>query len=256
MGLLDNKVALITGSSSGIGQGIAKTFAEEGAKVVIDYIGHAEGANETLGMVKAAGSDGITVQADVTNMADIRKLVDAAYSKFGALEILVNNAGMEKKAGFTEVQEADYDKVMAVNLRGPFFLTQYFVQKLQGEKKSGRVINISSVHEDMSFPGFASYCISKGGLRMFMRDLSVELGAMNITINNIAPGAIETPINKNLMGDQREMAALLRNIPLNRMGKPEDVANLAAFLASEKAGYITGSTYVIDGGLMRSYHEQ
>lgn len=115
MGLLDNKVALITGSSSGIGQGIAKTFAEEGAKVVIDYIGHAEGANETLGMVKAAGSDGITVQADVTNMADIRKLVDAAYSKFGALEILVNNAGMEKKAGFTEVQEADYDKVMAVN---------------------------------------------------------------------------------------------------------------------------------------------
>lgn len=256
MGLLDNKVALITGSSSGIGQGIAKTFAEEGAKVVIDYIGHAEGANETLGMVKAAGSDGITVQADVTNMADIRKLVDAAYSKFGALEILVNNAGMEKKAGFTEVQEADYDKVMAVNLRGPFFLTQYFVQKLQGEKKPGRVINISSVHEDMSFPGFASYCISKGGLRMFMRDLSVELGAMNITINNIAPGAIETPINKNLMGDQREMAALLRNIPLNRMGKPEDVANLAAFLASEKAGYITGSTYVIDGGLMRSYHEQ
>lgn len=135
-------------------------------------------------------------------------------------------------------------------------MTQYFVQKLQGEKKSGRVINISSVHEDMSFPGFASYCISKGGLRMFMRDLSVELGAMNITINNIAPGAIETPINKNLMGDQREMAALLRNIPLNRMGKPEDVANLAAFLASEKAGYITGSTYVIDGGLMRSYHEQ
>lgn len=256
MGLLDNKVALITGSSSGIGQGIAKTFAEEGAKVVIDYIGHAEGANETLGMVKAAGSDGITVQADVTNMADIRKLVDAAYSKFGALEILVNNAGMEKRAGFTEVQEADYDKVMAVNLRGPFFLTQYFVQKLQGEKKPGRVINISSVHEDMSFPGFASYCISKGGLRMFMRDLSVELGAMNITINNIAPGAIETPINKNLMGDQREMAALLRNIPLNRMGKPEDVANLAAFLASEKAGYITGSTYVIDGGLMRSYHEQ
>lgn len=256
MGLLDNKVALITGSSSGIGQGIAKTFAEEGAKVVIDYIGHAEGANETLGMVKAAGSDGITVQADVTNMADVRKLVDAAYSKFGALEILVNNAGMEKKAGFTEVQEADYDKVMAVNLRGPFFLTQYFVQKLQGEKKPGRVINISSVHEDMSFPGFASYCISKGGLRMFMRDLSVELGAMNITINNIAPGAIETPINKNLMGDQREMAALLRNIPLNRMGKPEDIANLAAFLASEKAGYITGSTYVIDGGLMRSYHEQ
>jgi glucose 1-dehydrogenase len=256
MGLLDNKIALVTGSSSGIGQGIAKKFAEEGAKVVIDYIGHPEGADQTLDMVKKAGSDGITVQADVTKTEDIHKLVDTAYSSFGALHILVNNAGMEKEAPFTEVQEADYDKVMAVNLKGPFFLTQYFVQKLQNEKKNGRVINISSVHEDMVFPGFATYCISKGGMRMFMRDLAVELGPMNITVNNIAPGAIETPINKKMMANKGQMDALLKNIPLNRMGTPEDVANLAAFLASENAGYITGSTYVIDGGLMRSYHEQ
>lgn len=256
MGLLQGKVALITGSSSGIGQGIAKKFAEEGAKVVIDYIGNPEGADATLKMVQQAGSEGVTVQADVTKMPDLHNLVDSAYSKFGSLDILVNNAGMEIESFFTDVKETDYDKVMAVNLKGPFFLTQYFVQKLIGAKKPGRIVNISSVHEDMPFPNFASYCISKGGMRMFMRDLCVELGPKDITINNIAPGAIETPINKKLMQNKGEMQALLKNIPLNRLGTVDDVAELAAFLASDKAGYITGATYVIDGGLMRSYHEQ
>ena len=256
MSLLENKVALVTGAGSGIGQGIAKKFAEEGAKVVIDYIGPSEGAEQTLDMVHKAGSDGILVQADVTDMAAIQKLVEEGCSRFGFIDVLVNNAGLEKKAAFLDVQEADYDKVLDVNLKGPFFLTQYFVKKLTEAKKAGRVINISSVHEDMVFPTFSTYCISKGGMRMMMRDLAVELGPMNITVNNIAPGAIQTPINKNLMGNQAELDALLKNIPLNRMGSPEDVADLAAFLASEKAGYITGSTYVIDGGLMRSYHEQ
>lgn len=256
MGLLHGKVALITGSSSGIGQGIAKTFAVEGTKVVINYNSGAQGANATLATVKEAGSDGIIVQADVTRMDDIRKLIDAAYDKFGALDILVNNAGMEKKAPFTEVKETDYDKVLTVNLKGPFFLTQYFVQRLQAAKKPGRIINISSVHEDMAFPGFTSYCMSKGGMRMFTRNLAVELGPMNITINNIAPGAIKTPMNKKLETDKELVGALLNNIPLRRIGTTEDVAELAAFLASDKAGYITGSTYVVDGGLMRNYHEQ
>ncbi len=256
MGMLANRVAVVTGSSSGIGQGIAQKFAQEGAKVVIDYIGHPDGANETLKMVEQAGSKGVIVQADVTVDADRKKLIDAAYSNFGGCNVLVNDAGMEKKANFWEVPEAEYDKVMDVNLKGVFFLTQYFVQKLQQAKKPGQIINISSVHEDMAFPSFSTYCISKGGMRMFMRDLAVELGPLNITINNIAPGAIETPINKKLMENKGEMAALLKNIPLNRLGNVGDVAGLAAFLASDAAGYITGSTYVIDGGLMRSYHEQ
>ncbi len=256
MGMLENRVAVITGSSSGIGQGIAQRFAQEGAKVVIDYIGHPDGANATLKMVEQAGSKGVIVQADVTNSADRKKLIDAAYSNFGGCNVLVNDAGMEKKADFWAVPEAEYDKVMDVNLKGAFFLTQYFVQKLQEAKKPGQIINISSVHEDMAFPGFSTYCISKGGMRMFMRDLAVELGPLNITINNIAPGAIETPINRSLMENKGEMAALLKNIPLNRLGNVGDVAGLAAFLASDAAGYITGSTYVIDGGLMRSYHEQ
>ena len=256
MPLLAGKVALITGAGSGIGQGIAERFAREGAKVVIDYVGESEGADDTLALVKQAGGEAITVQGDVTRMADIEKLVNAAYEAFGGLDILVNNAGMEKKAPFTEVTEADYDRVLDVNLRGAFFLTQAFVRRLEKSGKPGRIVNISSVHEDMAFPGFTSYCISKGGMRMMMRNLAVELAPLNITINNIAPGAIATPINAKMMQNQEQMAGLLKNIPLGRMGDVGEVAGLAAFLASDEASYVTGSTYVVDGGLMRNYQEQ
>ena len=256
MGKLSNKVAIITGSGQGIGQGIAERFAQDGAKVVIDYIGSADGAEETLKAVQAAGSEGIMVQADITSPDDRQKLIHAAVTAYGTIDILVNNAGIEKKAAFWEVSEADYDKVLAVNLRGPFFLTQVFVNKLRELKKKGSIVNISSVHEDMSFPGFSTYCLSKGAMRMFTRNLSVELGPLGITINNVAPGAIATPINKNLMENKDEVSALLNNIPIGRIGTISDVAGLASFLASDDAAYITGSTYVIDGGLMRSYHEQ
>ncbi len=145
---------------------------------------------------------------------------------------------------------------MAVNLRGPFFLTQAFVRRLRESKRPGRIVNISSVHEDMVFPGFATYCCSKGGLRMLMRDLAVELGPLGITVNNVAPGAIATPINKSLLDNKQQLNALLANIPLGRLGTPDDVASLVAFLASDEAAYVTGSTFVVDGGLMRSYREQ
>src|SRR6202000_1051791 len=199
---LKNRIAVVTGSSSGIGQGIAVRFAQEGARVVVNYIGHPDGAEQTLAAIQKAGGQGIICQADVTSMEDIRKLIDVAWQTYGGCDILVNNAGMEKEADFWEVTEADYDKVLAVNLKGPFFLTQYFVQKLLAANKPGRVINISSVHEDMVFPGLASYCASKGGIRMVMRNLSVELGPKNITVNNTAPGAIATPINKDLLNDK------------------------------------------------------
>jgi glucose 1-dehydrogenase len=163
---------------------------------------------------------------------------------------------VEKKSEFWETTEADYDLVMNVNLRGPFFLTQAFVRRLRDAKKPGRIVNISSVHEDMVFPGFASYCCSKGGLRMLMRDLAVELGPLGITVNNVAPGAIATPINKSLLENKPMLNALLKNIPLGRMGTPEDVAGMVAYLASDEASYVTGSTFVIDGGLMRNYKEQ
>lgn len=253
---LKGKVAIVTGASSGIGQGIAKRLGAEGAKVIVDYVGTPEGADETERAIKEAGSDGEIVQADVTKMEDVQKLVDTAWQRFGAADILVNNAGLERKSFFLDTPEKDYDLVMAVNLRGPFFLTQAFARRLRNTKRPGRVVNISSVHEDMVFPGFATYCCSKGAMRMLMRDLAVELGPLGITVNNVAPGAIATPINKSLLENKAELNALLANIPLGRLGTVEDVAGLVAFLCSDDASYISGSTFVVDGGLMRNYREQ
>jgi glucose 1-dehydrogenase len=253
---LTGKVAIVTGSSSGIGQAIAIRLASEGANVVINYRSGSDGADETRTSIEAAGGKAIIVQADVAKIADTQKLIDEAYSQLGRCDILINNAGIEKKAAFWDVTEADYDTVLNINLKGVFFLTQAFVRKLRDTRATGRIINISSIHEDMVFPNFASYCAAKGGVRMLMRDLAVELGPLGITVNNIAPGAIATPINKSLLEDKPKLNALLANIPLGRLGTPEDVAALAAFLACDEAAYITGSTYVVDGGLLRNYHEQ
>jgi glucose 1-dehydrogenase len=256
MSSLAGRVAIVTGSSSGIGQSIAVRLAREGAKVVVNYAGHHEGADETLRLVEGAGAKGIIVQADVSKLEAVRDLVERTWKELGSADILVNNAGMEKKSDFLDVSEEDYEHILGVNLKGPFFLTQAFVRRLRDAGKPGRVINISSVHEDMAFPGFVTYCTSKGGVRMLMRNLAVELGPLGITVNNIAPGAIATPMNKSLLENKPKLNALLANIPLGRLGTPEDVAALVAFLASDEAAYISGATYLIDGGLSRNYHEQ
>lgn len=253
---LSGKVAIVTGAGTGIGQGIAVRLAAEGAKVVVDYIGPPTGAEETQGIIRQAGGTVEIVEADVTSASDVKCLVDEAWKRFGSADILVNNAGIEHKSAFWETTPEEYDKVLSVNLRGPFFLTQAFVRRLLDAKRQGRIVNISSVHEDMAFPGFTTYCCSKGGLRMFLRNLAVELGPLGITINNVAPGAIVTPINKALLTDKAKLDSLLPKIPLGRLGTPQDVAGLVAFLASDDAAYVTGSTFVVDGGLIRSYHEQ
>ena len=255
-GRLAGKVALVTGSSSGIGQAIAIRYAQEGADIVIDFRSHPEGANDTKTAVEKAGQKAVVVQADVSKVADTANLVEQAYAQLGGCHLLVNNAGIEKGADFWDVTEEEYDAVLDVNLKGAFFITQAFVRRLRDLKQPGRVINVSSVHEDMVFPHFDTYAASKGAMRMLMRNLAVELGPLGITVNNIAPGAISTPINAKMMADKAELDPLLANIPLGRMGTSEEVAALAAFLASDEAGYITGSTYAIDGGLMRNYHEQ
>ena len=250
------KVAIVTGASSGIGEGIAIKLASEGCAVVIDFLSHPDTAQAVRSKIEDAGGKAIIVQADVTKPADVQNLVEQAYTQLGGCDILVNNAGVEKHAPFLEASEADYDLVLDTNLKAAFFLSQRFCQKLAELKKPGRIVNISSVHEDMVFPNFASYCAAKGGMRMLMRDMAMELGPLGITVNNVAPGAINTPINASLLANKPELDALLRNIPLGRLGSVDDVAGVVAFLASDEGAYVTGSTYFVDGGLIRNYKEQ
>ena len=255
-GRLAGKVAIVTGSGSGIGQAIAERFASEGADCVIDYRDAHDGPEQTIAAIQAAGGKAVAVQADVTSLTDTKNLVDQAYAQLGRCDILVNNAGIEIGANFWEVSEKDYDAVLNVNLKGAFFLTQAFVRRLRDANLPGRILNTSSVHEDMAFPNFTSYCCAKGAMRMMTRNLAVELGPLNITINNIAPGAVNTPINTSLLADKPKLNALLANIPLDRLGTPAEVAGVALFLASDDGAYTTGSTYFVDGGLIRNYHEQ
>lgn len=254
---LEGKVALVTGSSQGIGQAIAQRLATEGANIVIDYRSHPEGAEETLSKVEAAGRKGIIVKADLSILENVRQLISQGIQHFGKLDILVNNAGIDgKNADFWDITEADFEAVINLNLKGTFFATQAMVQHLIETKRPGKIINISSTHEELAFPHFTTYCASKGGVKMMMRNLAVELGPLGITINNVAPGAIETPINTKLLNDPEKLGALLKNIPLGRLGKPEDIAPIVGFLASSDADYITGATFYVDGGLSRNYHEQ
>ncbi|QMS86233.1 glucose 1-dehydrogenase (plasmid) [Nostoc edaphicum CCNP1411] len=253
---LEGKVALVTGSSQGIGQAIAVRLAQEGADIIIDYRSHQEGAQETLSKVESTGRSGLIVKADLGVVSEVRQLIQSGIQHFGKLDILVNNAGIEKNASFWDVTEADYDAVLNVNLKGVFFATQTFVQHLIETKRTGKIINISSVHEELPFPHFTSYCASKGGVKMMTRNLAIELGPLGITINNVAPGAIETPINTRLLNDPEKLGALLKNIPLGRLGQSQDVASLVSFLASPDADYVTGSTFFVDGGLLWNYQEQ
>jgi glucose 1-dehydrogenase len=253
---LSGKVALVTGSSQGIGQAIALRLAEEGADLVVNYHSHPEEAEAVKAQIEKMGRRAITIGADLGSVASVNQLIADAVSGLGKLDILVNNAGVEKNASFWDVTEKDYDLVLNTNLKGPFFATQAFVKHLQSRQAPGKIINISSVHEELPFPHFTAYCASKGGMKMMTRNLSIELAPLGITINNIAPGAIETPINRALLNDPVKLKALLQNIPLNRLGQPGDVSAAVVFLASPEADYITGTTLVIDGGLTWNYSEQ
>jgi glucose 1-dehydrogenase len=252
---LDGKVALVTGGGRGIGRGIAERFAHEGADLVVNYGRSAGAAEEVRRHIESAGRRAVAIQADVGTAEGTRRLVAEAVRHMGKLDVLVNNAGIEKEAPFWEVSEEDYDRVLAVNLKGPFFATQAFVNHLRQTNRPGKVINISSVHEDLPYPNFASYCAAKGGLRMLTRNLAVELGGLGITVNAIAPGAIRTDINAQMIQDPARLNALLHHIPLGRLGVSADVASVATFLASADADYVTGATYFVDGGLTWFYEE-
>jgi glucose 1-dehydrogenase len=258
---LEGKVAIVTGGDQGIGRAIALRLAAEGADIAFSYRANRTGAEEVVNRITKdggvqTGRQAKAFQEDFSDTAQAQNFINTLCDHFGRSDILVNNAGLERRADFWEVTEQDYDLVLNVNLKAVFFITQAVVRRWLKAKQPGKVINISSVHEELPFPHFASYCASKGGLKMLMRDLAVELAPFGITVNNIAPGAIETPINKALLSDPSKLKPLLENIPLKRLGTAEDVAGVAAFLASPDADYITGNTVLVDGGLLWSYQEQ
>ncbi len=248
---LKNRVAIVTGAATGIGQGIATRFAKEGASVVVDYVGTPDRPKETEDQIKAAGGKTIAVAADISDPGQVENLINQTLQEFGRLDIVVNNAGIEKKFDLVDYPYAEAKKIIDVNLLGPFLVMQAGAKQMIKQGGGGRIINISSVHEDLPMPTNAIYCASKGGLRMLMRTAAVEFAKHNITVNNIGPGAVYTPIDADIQAQPELEKSLMAEIPLNRWGRPEEIAGLAVYLASDEAGYVTGSTYFIDGGMLR-----
>lgn len=249
--LLEGKSIIVTGGNSGIGESIVLAAAAEGANVVIDYVANPEETEGLVSTVEKLGGRAIGVKADVSTLSGVQALIDAAVSSFGQLDVLVNNAGIETRTSILDTTEAQFDRVMNVNLKSAFFGTQSAAKQFITQKTPGLVINMSSVHEDWPMPGNVAYCVSKGGMRMLTRTAGVELGEHNIRVVNVAPGAVETPINTSTMEDPKKLKKLNAAIPLGRMAAAAEIADLVVYLASGKQGYLTATTVVIDGGLMQ-----
>ena len=248
---LAGKVVLITGASSGIGKAIAIEVSRQGASVVVNHVGQQAPTDEVVHEIEKAGSRVIAVEADVSRSDQVRQMIQQTVDKMGKIDVLVNNAGIEYDTPFLDKAEDEWDRVIAVDLKGPFLCSQAAAKEMVKRGEGGTIINISSVHEDIAFPGHIDYCAAKGGLRMMCRDMALELAPHRINVVNVGPGAIATPINTATLKNPEEMKELIDEIPLGRIGSPEEVAGLVAYLASDAASYITGTTIIIDGGLMR-----
>jgi glucose 1-dehydrogenase len=249
--LLEDKVAIVTGGNSGIGKAIVLALGKAGASVCVDYVVHQDITAEERAQVDAMRDRLIAVKADVSQVAELRTLVDETVKAFGRLDILVNNAGIETRTSVLDTTEAQYDRVMDINLKGAFFGTQLAAKQMIAQGGGGRIINISSIHEDWPMPGNTPYCLSKGGMRMLTRNAGVELAPHGITVVGVGPGAVATPINEETMQDPELVAALNAAIPLGRMAAPQEIAALVVWLASDQASYVTATTFVVDGGMMQ-----
>jgi glucose 1-dehydrogenase len=248
---LVDKVAVVTGGDTGIGKAIALDLAREGARVMIDYVGDAAPAEDVVEQIENFGGKAAAFAADVSKPGDVDALIAHTARHFGGLDIMVNNAGIEHQSPFLETEFDVFTKTISVNLAGVWLCSQRAAKRMVEQKRGGRIINISSVHEDLTMPTNAAYCASKGGVRMLMRTIAVELAPYGITVNDVCPGAVDTPMDAPLKRDKKKYGTLLDEIPLHRMAKPDEIAGLCAFLASDAAAYITAASYVIDGGLMQ-----
>jgi glucose 1-dehydrogenase len=248
---LKGKAAIVTGGNTGIGKGIVLALAEEGANVCIDYVAQPEATEELERRVAALGDQAIGVDADVSKVSDLQMLIDETVKAFGRLDVMVNNAGVETRTSILDTPEDKYDFVMNVNLKSAFFGTQLAAKQMIKQGEGGRIINITSVHEDWPMPGNTPYCLSKGGMRMLTRTAGVELAPYGITVLGVGPGAVDTPINKETEADPEAMKRLNAAIPLGRVAEPEEIRAVVAFLAGEGSSYMTATTIFVDGGIMQ-----
>jgi glucose 1-dehydrogenase len=251
-GELEGKVAIVTGGNTGIGQAVVVALAAQGAKVVIDYVSNEQATRALEQKLTGLGETAVAVEADVSKLEDLQRMVDTAVSSFGRLDVLVNNAGIETRTSVLDTTEDQYEKVLAINLKSAFFGTQIAAKQMIAQGGGGRIINMTSVHEDWPMPGNTAYCLAKGGMRMLTRTAGVELAPHNICVVGVGPGAVDTPINAQTVADPKALALLNSSIPLGRLAEPEEIASVVAFLAGPGASYITATTIFADGGIMQS----
>lgn len=248
---LQGKSIVVTGGNSGIGAAIVRSLAAAGAGVVIDYVAHPEDTADLVKDISAAGGRAVGVEADVTTVAGIDKLIGTAVDEFGRLDAFVNNAGIEKRHSLLELDEETFEGVMAVNLKSAVFGTQRAAKRFIDQGSGGVVVNVSSVHEDWPMPGNLSYCVSKGGMRMLTRTAGVELGPQGVRVVSVAPGAVNTPINAATMKDDALRQKLENAIPLRQVADPGEIGDVVAFVVSDAAKYMTATTVFVDGGIMQ-----
>jgi len=253
---LKGQVALVTGAASGIGAGVARSLGAAGASVVVNYVTNPDAAETVTEDIRRDGGQAFAVQADVSNELEVREMFAKAIARLGTIDILVNNAGLQKDAPFTEMTLAQWNTVLGVNLTGMFLCSREAAREMirrgvRAEVSSavGKIICISSVHEMIPWAGHVNYAASKGGVKLFMQSLAQELAPHHIRVNSVAPGAIQTPINRAAWETPEALSALLKLIPYGRIGQPEDIGRVVTWLASEDADYIHGQTIFVDGGM-------
>ncbi|WP_379152410.1 glucose-1-dehydrogenase [Paenibacillus sp. sgz5001063] len=246
---LKGRTVVITGASTGLGREMAQRFGREKANVVINYYSNEEHVDPIIQEITEHGGRAVSLKGDVSKEADIQELIRLAHESFGAVDVMINNAGIENEVPSEDMTLDNWRRVLDVNLTGAFLGCRESIRYMLDHDIKGRIINISSVHEQIPWPHFVHYATSKGGIKLMTETLALEFAPRGIRINNIAPGAIETPINAVKFADPASRAAVEKLVPLGYIGKPEEIAAVAAWLASDESSYVTGITLVADGGM-------